>query len=262
MPDAWSPAQYELFKDERTQPFRDLLAMVEPRPAMRVLDLGCGTGALTRELHEKLGASRTTGIDSSAAMLARAPRAEGLRFEQGRIEEASGGPYDLVFSNAALHFVGDHPVILRRIRELLASGGQLAVQLPANEEHPSHQAVYELAREPGFKLLLKGYERRPRLLEPVQYAGWLHRLGFARQRVELRVYSHQLESREAVFEWSRGGLLTDYEQRLPAKDYARFLERYRERLLVELEDERPYFYTFPRLFLWAEKAAGALEAPA
>jgi len=69
---SWNPDQYERFKAERKQPFVDLLALVEHRPNMRVLDLGCGTGELTRELHETLGARATVGVDNSEAMLAKA----------------------------------------------------------------------------------------------------------------------------------------------------------------------------------------------
>src|SRR6266508_6376244 len=107
MTDAWSPAQYERFKRERAQAFYDLLALLRPATSARVLDLGCGTGELTRELHEKLGARATLGIDSSAAMLEKAqaePHA-GLEFQKANIlaflPESS---YDVVFSNAALHW--------------------------------------------------------------------------------------------------------------------------------------------------------------
>jgi trans-aconitate 2-methyltransferase len=46
MPDAWSPSQYERFRAERAQTFWDLAALVEPRPGVRIADLGCGTGDL------------------------------------------------------------------------------------------------------------------------------------------------------------------------------------------------------------------------
>ncbi|HXH38905.1 MAG TPA: methyltransferase domain-containing protein [Thermoanaerobaculia bacterium] len=65
----WDPSQYERFKDERAQPFRDLASLIERRPHMRIADLGCGTGELTRELHEQLAAEETVGIDSSETML-------------------------------------------------------------------------------------------------------------------------------------------------------------------------------------------------
>jgi trans-aconitate 2-methyltransferase len=49
--DTWNPVQYDKFQREREQPFYDLLAMIRPSPGMRVVDLGCGTGKLTRQLH-------------------------------------------------------------------------------------------------------------------------------------------------------------------------------------------------------------------
>ena len=78
----WNPAQYAKYRDERAQPFYDLLALVQPTPDMRVVDLGCGPGELTRELHEALCARETLGVDNSPAMLEKATAfaGEGLRF--------------------------------------------------------------------------------------------------------------------------------------------------------------------------------------
>jgi trans-aconitate 2-methyltransferase len=251
--DPWNPGQYERFRAERAQPFRDLLALVQQRPGMRVVDLGCGTGDMTLELHRALGAAETLGLDSSASMLAKAPKAEGLRFEQGDIAGFSAiHRFDLVFSNAALHWVSDHPALLRRLTAALAPGGQLAVQMPMNDEHPSHQTAYELARTHEFRRLLKGFERKPPLLEPAQYASWLQKLGFSRQHVRLQIYAHSLDDRAQVIEWVRGALLNDYQQRLAPADFERFLARYRELLLPQLEDAHPYLYTYPRILFWGQ----------
>src|SRR5262249_57814005 len=95
--DAWNPAQYERFAAERRRPFDDLLALVRPRPGMRVVDLGCGTGELTRALHDHLGARDTLGVDRSPAMLAKSAAfvVPGLRFEQGDIADFGGArPWD------------------------------------------------------------------------------------------------------------------------------------------------------------------------
>src|SRR4051812_33350827 len=101
MPDAWDPAQYLRFRAAREPAFRDLLALVQRREGMRVLDLGCGSGDLTAELHRELGARETVGIDSSAAMLAKAEPAPGLRFVQQDVAElAPDGSSDLLFSNS------------------------------------------------------------------------------------------------------------------------------------------------------------------
>jgi len=58
---------------------------------------------------------------------------------------------------------------------------------------------------------------------------------------------------EAVVEWVRASLLTSYQRRLPAEAYDRFVARYRERLLAELGQARPFLFTFKRLLLWADR---------
>jgi trans-aconitate 2-methyltransferase len=249
--DAWRPAQYERFRAERAQPFWDLAALVELRPGMRIVDLGCGTGELTAQLHQKLQARETIGIDSSAAMLARAPEAPGLRFEGGDIGEFSPQDrFDLVFSNAALHWVPDHARLFRRLTAALVPGGQIAVQMPMTDTLITHLTAYELARSPEFRRLLGGYHRRAPLPEAQQYAAWLHQLGYVRQHVRVVVYSHLLDTREDVMEWVRGALLTEYQKRLAPADWDRFLLRYRQMLIPQLEDQRPYFYTNPRILIW------------
>jgi trans-aconitate 2-methyltransferase len=282
MRDTWDPMRYERFADERSAPFYDLLALVRPIPGGRAVDLGCGTGALTVELHRRVRAGETLGLDSSPAMLERArPLAgNGLRFEQGDIdtfaESGQGGAaaglpgssgtaaglpgrsgpsaadrtWDLVFSNAALHWLPDHPALLAGLRRVLGAGGQLAVQVPANHDHPSHVLAAELAGEDPFRGVLGGYRRLSPVEPPERYAELLDRLGFAEQHVRLQVYGHHLAGREEVVEWVRGTLLTDYQRRMPAELFERFLASYRERLLPLLDERRPYFYPFKRLLLW------------
>ncbi len=253
--DSWNPSQYERFRNERSQPFFDLMAMVEPRPAMRVVDLGCGTGELTEVLHKHLHASETLGIDSSAAMLAKseALAGDGLRFEQQDISDfAADHHYHLVFSNAALHWTANHEEVLRRLTVALVEGGQLAVQVPANNDHPAHTVAAELASESPFHEAMNGYRREWPVLKPEEYAALLYRLGYREQEVRLQVYGHVLRSPEDVIEWVKGTLLTDYEKRMPADLYAEFLKQYRERLLAALEDTRPYFYPFKRILFRAK----------
>ena len=244
----WSPEQYARFAAERKQPFFDLVSLVERRPRMRIVDLGCGTGELTRELHETFTAEETVGIDNSETMLLKSGSFEGemLRFEKGNIEAfVTDRPYDLVFSNAALHWVPDHEQLLVRLTNFLSINGQIAVQMPANDSHPSHRVAAEVARELGV-------EERPDHVFPVErYAELLYRLGYERQHVRLQVYGHRLPGTDDVVEWVRGALLTHYESLLPEDRYAEFLSEYRERLHAELGDERPYFYTYKRVLMWA-----------
>jgi trans-aconitate 2-methyltransferase len=249
----WSPGQYERFRDERKQPFVDLLALVRPQSDMRVVDLGCGTGDLTAEMHHALGARETLGIDSSVEMLAKAPSdVPGLGFERGDLAVFdAAGTWDLVFSNAAAQWVPDHPALFRRLRAAVAPGGQLAVQMPSNFTHVSHSVASDVAAESPFREALGGWQRHVPVLEPEAYAVLLDRFGAREQHVRLQVYGHHLASRDEVVEWTKGTLLTDYRRRLEPAQYDAFVARYRERLLPQLDDGRPFFYPFRRLLLWA-----------
>ena len=251
--DTWNPAQYERFRAEREQPFHDLVALITQRGIRRVVDLGCGTGLLTAALHRELGAGETLGVDSSPAMLERADTlaVSGLRFVRGDINEwQPDESVDVVFSNAALQWLPDHPKLFQRLTGMLASSGELAVQVPANFDHVSHTLASQVALEEPFASAMGHYVRAFAVLEPEAYATLLHELGFAAQTVRLQVYGHVLESVDSVVEWVRGTLLTDYESRLPDALYRQFLERYRERLRASLGDQRPYFYPFKRILLW------------
>jgi trans-aconitate 2-methyltransferase len=243
----WNSEQYERFKAERKQPFLDLAAMVERRPRMRVLDLGCGTGELTKELHESLTADETLGIDNSETMLLKSGHFEGemLRFEKNDIEAfVTDRPYDLIFSNAALHWVPDHERLLARLTGFLTPDGQLAIQMPANDTHASHIVAANVAKEFGIE------PRADYVLPPERYAELLHRLGFKRQHVRMQIYGHLLPSSSDVVEWVRGALLTAYEAQLSPARYEEFLTRYRAELAKVIGDEQPFFYTYKRVLMW------------
>jgi trans-aconitate 2-methyltransferase len=252
--DSWSPEQYERYRNERSQPFFDLMALIRTHPGIRAVDLGCGTGDLTQLLYKHLQASETLGIDDSEAMLAKARTfaSDGLRFEKQSIDDFEADHYyDLVFSNAALHWVSNHAEVLARLTRALSSGGQIAIQVPANHDFPTHTVAAELANESPFSEALNGYVHPSSVLKPEEYAVLFNRLGYAEQHVRLQVYGHSLGSREDVVEWVKGSLLTAYRQRLPADLYQEFVERYRERLMSRLEDIRPYFLTHKRILMWA-----------
>src|SRR5438552_7357418 len=195
--DAWNPQQYEQFRVERQQPFWDLLRLVGVQPVRRAVDLGCGTGMLTLQLHRELHAGETVGVDASPAMLQRAHEISepGLRFVHADIREiAAGERFDVVFSNAALQWVDDHASLFPRLKAMLTPGGELAVQVPANFDHPSHTLAAEVALEPLFAEATGGYTRESPVLAPEAYAELLHQLGFVEQHVRLQVYGHVLES--------------------------------------------------------------------
>jgi trans-aconitate 2-methyltransferase len=175
----------------------------------------------------------------------------GLSFELGDIAQwAPPRPVDLVFSNAALHWIDGHEELLARLTRALAPGGQLAVQVPANHDHPSHLVAERVAAEEPFASALGGYVRRAPVLAPEAYAQLLHHLGYGSQHVRLQVYLHVLPEPGAVFDWVKGTLLTDYRRRLPERAYDDFAARYRKLLAAALPDERPFPFSFKRVLMW------------
>lgn len=255
--DAWNPSQYEKFHKERLRPFFDLVELIEPRPGMRVIDLGCGTGEITEMLQARLPDSLILGIDNSEAMLERArPRAsERLRFQQEDIARCEHfEEYDLVFSHAALQWVPDNEGLLAKILGQMRPGAQIAVQVPSNDQHASHRLAAELAGESPFRELLGGFVRKSAILSLERYSEILYKHGFTEQVAIEKIYGHLLASTGEVVEWVKGTLLTSYAARLGEEDFAEFTRVYRERLLKRLGDKRPYFYPFRRTLFWGKKS--------
>ena len=257
MKDLWDPVHYDRFTTERTAPLVDLLSMIQPVPGGRVADLGCGSGAITRTVHRHVRARETIGLDNSVAMLKKAQllAGDGLRFEQRDVTTFADQGLNVVFSYGLLQSLPDHEQWLKRLVHALAPGGQLAVQMSANYDYPSHLVARELATEEPFCTALNGYRHVESVQPPEWYATALYRLGVQEQSVRLQVYAHCLDSPEDVVEWVRQGLLIEYESRMPSGLFNRFLARYKERLLRVLDDTRPFFYPFKRILLWGRRGS-------
>jgi trans-aconitate 2-methyltransferase len=250
----WDPTQYHKFQAERSAPFFDLLALVEDRPNLKVVDLGCGTGELTLHLAETLPNSEVTGIDNSPQMLeaARAASFESpnLHFEQGDQSQLTG-EWDIIFSNAALHWSENHSGLIPRLFERLAPGGQIAVQVPSNHNHISHQIYRETASEEMFKFILNGFQRYAPVLSIDDYARILFKCGAENIVVFEKVYAHVLENADAVVEWISGTALVPYFERL-GDHKEEFVQVIREKMRAAMPDT-PVFYPFRRTFFSARK---------
>lgn len=248
----WNPTQYHKFQAERSAPFDDLLRLVDIRPGLRVVDLGCGTGELTRRLAEALPGSQVLGLDNSPQMLEKAAlqKRAGLSFESGDQADLHG-EWDLIFSNAALQWSADHPRLLARLYSCLAPGGQLAIQVPSNYDHISHRLILETAREAPFWSLLNGFEIRRSVLLIEEYARLLFELGAEKIIVFEKVFPHVLKDADAVVEWVSGTALVPYLERLGTGREA-FVETLRDKMRAALPGS-PLFYPFKRTFFSARR---------
>jgi trans-aconitate 2-methyltransferase len=250
----WNPEQYHKFQSERSAPFYDLLKLVEIRPQIKAIDLGCGTGELTRVLADTLPDSNVTGLDSSLQMLDAARAASyadsNLQFEQGDLSKLTGS-WDLIFSNAAIQWCEDHEKLIPYLFSKLNRGGQLCTQTPSNHNHISHLLIRETAKEAPFNKILNGFERIAPVLSIEQYTKILFEQNAINIIVFEKIYPHVLENSDAVVEWISGTALVPYFERL-GEHKPEFLEVLRRKMKKALP-ESPLLYPFRRILFSALK---------
>ncbi|AQX11459.1 trans-aconitate methyltransferase [Elizabethkingia meningoseptica] len=249
---AWNPDVYEKFKNERYQPFYDLVKLVHVKEGLNVIDLGCGTGELTAKLAEALPESNVLGIDSSAEMLEKAKSFghQHLEFKQRTIEQviSEGSKYDLVFSNAALQWVDDHEVVFPQIISLLQEKGQVAIQIPSNHDHLTHRFIRELASESPYREALNSWVRPLTVLKIEDYGKLFFENGLKEICVFEKIYPHILQNADALYEWTSGTALIPYMEKLPEDLAQQFKEEYVSRLRKAFP-ESPVFYPFKRILM-------------
>ncbi len=253
----WNPALYRRFEDERTRPAAELLARVPLSAPASVVDLGCGPGNSTELLARRYPQARIVGMDSSAAMLASArERLPAVQFVQGDIATwVPEAPVDLLYANAALQWVPDHPQLLPRLFGLLAPGGVLAVQVPDNRQEPSHRLMREVARQGPWAHVLGDAERvRTELLG---VAGIYDLLAPLAAEVDLwhTIYQHRMASAAAIVEWLRSTGLRPFVDGLTPAWRSEFLAEYERRVDAAYppRSDGQRLLPFPRLFFVARK---------
>jgi len=255
----WDASQYLKFAEERWRPFADLLGQVHREDARFIVDLGCGTGHLTRTVAERWPSARVVGIDNSSAMLdqARPLAIPGrLTFVHATIEDwAPDEAIDLLVSNAALHWVGNHDELLSRLVGMLAPDGTLAVQMPHRFDTPAQAAIEATATDPRWASALKGLGlHRDSVHSLAWYVERLHDLGLVVNAWET-TYVHVLKGDDPVLEWMKGTALRPLLDVLSPDAKLEFLHALSRRLRVAYPARGTVtLFPFPRLFFVAARA--------
>lgn len=215
MPD-WDPKLYLKFSDQRSRPASDLIAQIRLDNPKRLIDLGCGTGNSTEQLHGRWPSAELTGLDSSAAMLARARQNHAdWKWIESPIEDwQPERSYDLVFSNAALHWVPNHGELFPLLLNSVAPGGAMAVQMPYNFQSPAHQAMKKIAADPRWSGLLDGASERAHVELMSFYYHVLSKTAVALNIWET-VYLQIVDGPRAVLDWVRSTAMRGYLDCLP-----------------------------------------------
>ncbi len=246
---AWDAAQYLRFERERTQPCRDLVSRIELADPRRIVDLGCGPGTSTAVLRARWPAAEVTGVDRSEEMLRVARHSDtAVTWVTGDIGGwAADRPFDLVLSNAALHWVPDHAELFPRLLAQVAPGGALATQMPANDAAPFQVAADRLRAEIEWRPFFPPGPTLPPLAGPEFYHDLLAPLARRVEQWDTR-YVHVLAGPDDIVEWTLGAGLRPWLARLPDDaTRERFLGEYRRAIAREYPPRADGRVLFPFL---------------
>ena len=153
--------KYEQASAHQRQWGERLIDELDLRGDENVLDLGCGDGALTARIAEIVPKGRVVGIDASQGMIdvALRKKRENLEFLRLGIDDLSfSGEFDVVFSNATLHWVRDHKRLLANVRASLKEGGVIRFNF-GGEGNCSHflKVVREAIADEAFSSYFKDF---------------------------------------------------------------------------------------------------------
>jgi trans-aconitate 2-methyltransferase len=253
---AWDPTQYLAFGNERLQPALDLLSRIPLEAPGAVFDLGCGPGNVTRALKGRWPNTSITGIDDSPEMLS---QAAGEDPELSWIEAdlnlwQPDAPADLIYSNAALHWLDDHDTLFPRMMSFVAPGGYLAVQMPRNWAAPSHSTITQTVQQGPWRGTLEPLLRPAPSHASDVYYDILNPVSRSLAIWETD-YCQILEGENPVAEFVKGTQLKRFLDALEEPERGEFEGEYAKRILAAYpkRDDGKTLFPFRRLFLLAGK---------
>lgn len=250
----WDPTQYLAFGRERLQPALDLIARVPLEAPATIVDLGCGAGNVTAALKGRWPRARITGVDASPDMLARA-RAEdpSIDWVEADLNDwRPGAPADLLYSNAALHWLNHHETLFPQLMTHVAPAGFLAVQMPRNWQAPSHVCITETVRDGPWRGRLEPLLRPAPSQPPEFYYDALAPVA-ARLDIWETEYCQVLEGENPVAEFVKGSQLKRFLDALEEPERRAFEDAYRTRILAAYPKraDGKTLFPFRRLFILA-----------
>lgn len=248
----WNPTEYLQFSDHRIRPAADLMARISHPGPKTVWDLGCGAGGPTGLLAARWPKARVRGVDSSSDMLATASANDHIEWILGDVESwEPDEAADVIFSNAALHWIEGHETLLPRLLGSLAPGGVLAIQMPRNHQEASHQRLYETARSKRWSSRVGHLVRESPVQPPDEYHALLRPITESLDVWET-IYQQALTGDDAVATWTRATAARPFLMAL-GEDGEEFFADYQRRVgpAYPVDDDGVTLFAFRRLFIIA-----------
>jgi trans-aconitate 2-methyltransferase len=224
----WNADDYHRHSAAQQAWARELIAKLNLGGDEYVLDIGCGDGKVTAELVAHLPRGALVGVDSSREMIEFARQAfpperhPRLRFELMdaralRFEEE----FDIVFSNATLHWVVDHTPVLAGIARALVPGGRALLQMAGRGNAAAVVETMDgVIAEPEWRGHFEGFSFPYGFHAPGEYRAWLEAAGLRALRVELFAKDMAQAGHEGLAGWIRTTWLPYLERVPPARTVA------------------------------------------
>ena len=257
---AWDPDQYLQFKPQRTQPSIDLVARIQMDDPRTIIDIGCGPGNSTQILLKRWPHADILGIDSSEAMIQRArqdyPHQKWVVADAATLSTRL--TYDIVFSNAAIHWIPRHDLLLQRLFQIVNEKGILAVQVPANQESPLYKSILRVSRSGKWSAFTTGREDSITYHSADYYYG---QLALYTKEIVIweTIYYHVMKSHEELIDWYKGTAMKPFLDSLPDGESR---DEFKKEVLTDCQKAYPLqrdgriLYPFKRLFFTARKTSG------
>lgn len=226
----WNAEDYEKNSAAQQRWGEALIDRIAFQENERVLDLGCGDGKLSARIAVRVPTGCVVGVDKSGDMIRLAQekyadRAPHLRFQ---VEDASflsfeKTCFDVVFSNAALHWVLDHVPVLKGIHRCLAPQGRINLEMggKGNAKHVIESMTVLLSR-PEWVSYFTDFQFPYGFHSPDDYEIWLTETGLKPMHIEL-VHRDMVHTAEKFKSWIRTTWLP-YTHRVPEDLRDRFIE--------------------------------------
>ncbi len=260
----WDPGQYLRYGGHRLRPAIELLQRIDLDAPKICWDVGCGAGEIAIAMTERWPDAEVIAMDASAEMLAKGKATTGgdkVDWRQDDIATWSPDrPADVIYSNAALHWVGGHETLFPHLMQCLAPGGVLAAQMPLSWGQTSHRLLREiLAGGNGGKgygdTELQASVARKWVDEGEEYYDRL-RPHTAHIDIWETCYLQELSGPDPVLEWVKGSALRPVLTALGEAGAAAYLAEYGAALreAYPMRADGVTLFPFGRLFIVARRA--------
>jgi trans-aconitate 2-methyltransferase len=254
----WDPDSYLKFERERTLPSRDLVSRIQLTDPRKIIDIGCGPGNSTSVLREAWPDADVIGLDNSEEMIAKAqstsPSTRWIIADAA--EWRSGEAYDLVFSNATLHWIADQERVLGNLFDQVAEEGALAVQVPFNTESPLYKSLVNVSESAEWNQVMAGCSAQIFYRDEFFYYSLLSRLS-ARIEMWITTYLHVMESHQDLIDWYSSTGMKMYLERIGTEEKR---VAFKSQILEACKPQYPFqhdgkiLFPFKRIFFVAYKA--------